>query len=103
MSNTTRPDHLKGGSRKGRPNKIPAAIKEMIREALDGAGGVKYLKEQAKKNPAAFMALLGRIIPTELTGAGGGPVQFEKIERRIVDPVARAVTDAAHDGEHPIH
>ena len=32
-------------------------------KALDRAGGVPYLVEQAKKNPRAFLALVGRCLP----------------------------------------
>lgn len=50
----------------------------MIRAALDRAGGVEYLAAQAKATPAAFLALVGRLLPVEqrLTGADGGPIQY---------------------------
>ena len=38
----------------------------MIIAALDSAGGEQYLVEQARQNPTAFLALLGRIIPSEV-------------------------------------
>lgn len=65
----------KGGSRKGIPNKITADLKEMIRGALDKVGGADYLARQANENPPAFMALLGKTLPKELTGANGGPLE----------------------------
>jgi hypothetical protein len=43
----------------------------MIRQALVAVGGADYFVEQAKKNPAAFMSLVGRIVPHEVTGADG--------------------------------
>jgi hypothetical protein len=46
-----------GGSRKGKPNKLPAAIRTMIEQALTEVGGVEYLKTQAEKNPVAFLAV----------------------------------------------
>lgn len=47
----------------------------MVLEALGEAGGVDYLVRQArKKNPAPFMALLGKVLPMQVTGAGGGPL-----------------------------
>ena len=58
-----------GGSRKGIPNRITADVRAMILAALDRVGGEDYLAEQATANPKAFMNLLGRIIPTQLTGA----------------------------------
>ena len=57
-----------GGSRKGVPNKITADVRAMILAALERAGGEDYLLEQATANPRAFLSLLGRIIPTQVTG-----------------------------------
>lgn len=66
----------KGGSRKGIPNKTTAQLKEMILQALDEAGGVAYLLKQARRrNPAPFMALLGKVLPMQVTGADGGPIE----------------------------
>lgn len=53
----------KGGSRKGRPNKITADVKAMILAALDKAGGVDYLLKQAQTNPNAFLTLVGKVLP----------------------------------------
>lgn len=66
-----------GGSRKGRPNKVTADLKEAIRLAAEGAhpdGVVGYLQQQAQANPAAFMTLLGKTLPKEITGEGGSPL-----------------------------
>lgn len=63
-----------GGSRKGKPNKITKALKDMILGALDDAGGQAYLVEQANKNPAAFLTLVGKVLPMQVTGENGGPV-----------------------------
>ena len=46
----------------------------MIGSALLAAGGEKYLKRQAITNPTAFMSLLGRTLPKELTGKDGTPL-----------------------------
>ena len=62
------PPNAGKGRKKGVPNKIPASVKEMILCALDAVGGQRYLEEQAKQNPQAFMSLLGRIIPSEING-----------------------------------
>lgn len=54
----------------GRPlglsNAITTQLKEMIRQALDNAGGVLYLTEQASINPVAFLTLLGKTLPSEM-------------------------------------
>jgi hypothetical protein len=57
-----------GGRQKGTPNKITGTVKMMVLDALAGVGGVKYLKQQAKENPVAFMALLAKIMPTQVVG-----------------------------------
>ena len=62
------PPNAGKGRKKGVPNKIPASVKEMILAALDAVGGQRYLEDQAKQNPQAFMSLLGRIIPSEING-----------------------------------
>lgn len=43
-------------------------------EALREVGGVDYLKKIAIENPNAFMTFIGRILPLQVTGEGGGPV-----------------------------
>lgn len=58
-----------GGSRKGKPNKVSADLKAMIQGALDDVGGQKYLAQQARENPSAFLTLVGRTLPKELAGA----------------------------------
>lgn len=63
-----------GGSRKGKPNKFTADVKAMIIEALNKAGGVGYLVDRAKDNPAAFIALVGKVLPLQVSGTDGGPI-----------------------------
>jgi hypothetical protein len=60
----------KGGSRKGIPNKITGELKAMILQALDNAGGVEYLARQAEEKPAAFLALIGRVLPMTIATDG---------------------------------
>ena len=64
----------KGGSRKGIPNKHTADIKEMVVHALSRAGGADYLLRQSEENPVAFLGLVGRVMPLQVTGEGGGPI-----------------------------
>lgn len=52
------------------PNKATKELKDMILGALDESGGVEYLKRQAQDNPAAFMSLIGRVLPMTVTGTG---------------------------------
>lgn len=60
-----------GGRPKGAKNKATAALKDMVLEALADAGGVKYLRAQAEKNPNAFLTLVGKVLPLQI-GAGDG-------------------------------
>lgn len=55
-----------GGRQKGVPNRITRELKDMIRGALDQAGGQDYLYQQAQENPNAFLQLVGKILPQEL-------------------------------------
>src|SRR5258708_19336468 len=70
----TRPPAAGKGRPRGARNKMTRALKDMILQALDDAGGQKYLAEQASKNPVAFMTLLGKVLPLQVSGEGGGPV-----------------------------
>jgi hypothetical protein len=73
----------KGGKRpgagrpKGVPNRVTGALKDMVLSALDEAGGVDYLKDRAKDNPSAFLTLVGKVLPLQVTGEDGGPVKVE--------------------------
>lgn len=64
-----------GGRAKGTPNKVTGEVKAMVLEALSRAGGVTYLTKQAKENPVAFLSLVGKVLPLQVTGEGGGPVR----------------------------
>lgn len=60
------------GRPKGAKNKTTALLKDAILQAAEEAGGneglVGYLKSQAAANPGPFMALLGKVLPTQLEG-----------------------------------
>ena len=76
------PGQLKTGGRKaGTPNKTTALLKDAILQAAEKAGGkeglVGYLKAQAEKNSAPFLALLGRVLPMQITDADGEKLSIE--------------------------
>lgn len=71
------------GRKRGVPNKMTTEVKQMILEALDQAGGVAYLAAKAETHPQAFMALVGRVLPLQVTGEDGGPVKTS-LEVRFV-------------------
>jgi hypothetical protein len=70
------------GRPKGVPNKNTGLIREMIAQALEEAGGVDYLVERAKdpRTASAFLGLIGKVMPVQVTGEGGGPLVITRIE-----------------------
>jgi hypothetical protein len=70
----------RGGARpgSGRPKGAldhgNAAIRELIVMALDKVGGVDYLATVAASHPPAFLALIGKVMPLQVTGAEGQPL-----------------------------
>lgn len=71
----SRPKTKTGGRKAGTPNKLTKQVKQMILDALDNAGGVAYLERTADSHPAAFLSLVGKVLPLQVTGEDGGPVQ----------------------------
>jgi hypothetical protein len=71
-----------GGRQRGTPNKVSGLLKTAIIEAAETAGGddglVGYLAEQAKDNPAGFMALLVKVLPLQ---------EAEETRRRLSAPI----------------
>lgn len=68
------------GRPKGMPNKSTALLKDaIIRAATDAGNGdmATYLTEQARDNPGPFMALLGKVLPLQMSGDADNPVQFK--------------------------
>jgi hypothetical protein len=54
----------------------------MVRTALEQAGGADYLLAQSRENPKAFLSLVGRLIPTQVTGKDDAPL----IPEHATDP-----------------
>jgi hypothetical protein len=78
-----------GGRTKGTPNKTTALLKDAILEAGSQAhpdGLTGYLRTQANDNPAAFMTLLGKVLPMQVSGDADNPLTLAIIKRTIVDP-----------------
>ena len=73
-----------GGRKKGTPNKVTGVLKDAILRAAELAGGqegtIGYLRTQAAVNPGPFMSLLGKVLPTEVTGPEGGPLRVEIVK-----------------------
>lgn len=87
-----RPPNAGKGRPKGVPNKTTALLRDVILRAADAAGGddglVGYLTVQAKANPGPFLALLGKVLPLQVTGAGEDGAIVHRVEWVVIDPKA---------------
>jgi len=74
---STRKPPIATRSRKGVPNKVTGDIKAMILTALSNVGGASYLEERANdpKTAAAFLGLVGKVLPMTIAGDPASPVQ----------------------------
>lgn len=70
----SKPGERRGGRQKGTPNRITKTVREAILGAFDELGGQKWLVKLGKNDEKAFASLLGKVLPTQLTGADGGPI-----------------------------
>jgi hypothetical protein len=72
-----KPPNAGKGRKAGVPNKTTALLKDAILKAAEGAGGkaglIGYLQQQAKRNPGLFMALLGKVLPLQVSGDPENP------------------------------
>lgn len=76
-----------GGRARGTPNKISGELKAMILGALDECGGQAYFIQQAKENPVAFMTLIGKILPSELSAN----VAINDMDKATRDEIIRRI------------
>lgn len=77
------------GRPKGSTNKATKELKEMILEALDSAGGAEYLVRKANdpRTASAFLSLIGKVLPMQVTGKDGAPIQTAtEVTFKIVRP-----------------
>lgn len=82
------------GRPKGTQNKLTKQVKEMILGALDDAGGQDYLARQADENPTAFLTLVGKVLPLQLTGENGGSIKVELCTKEQRDAAVAAAIRA---------
>lgn len=74
-----------GGRKKGSSNKDTKPLKEMILGALDNLGGITYLEQQARDNPATFMTLIGKVLPTTLASDKDNPISAPVFQLIVSD------------------
>jgi hypothetical protein len=98
-----------GGREKGQPNKVTRLLKDAILMAgeasgVDGKGKdglIGYLVWLSRREPAVYGRLLEKLLPYQLTGKDGGPVQLEyktkaEVIQRMRDrglPIPPSLTD----------
>ena len=83
-----------GGRLKGTPNRFTVDLRQMILRALSEVGGHEYLMRQAGQNPTAFVALVGKVVPKQLSPEEIRPVERPKmsdleVARRLAFLLAR--------------
>jgi hypothetical protein len=73
----------------------------MILGALSAAGGMAYLEAQAHENPNAFMVLVGKVLPLQLTGDADNPIEVnvtqEERRRRAREEIDQAFPERVRD------
>lgn len=77
------------GRPKGQPNKTTALLKDAILKAATDAGNgdmADYLKTQAILNPGPFMALLGKVLPMQVTGPDDENGKPTAIQINVIRP-----------------
>ena len=77
------------GRPKGAPNKINKAAKDAIADAAEALGGSARLVDWVKEDPlnerAFWATIYPKLLPLQVSGEGGGPLQFQEVRRLIVD------------------
>jgi len=71
------------GRPKGMKNRVATNLKTAVEEAFDRLGGVAWLVELAKEDPAAFCSLLGRLIPKQIEQSGTLNVEVHDFRSRL--------------------
>ncbi len=73
------------GRPKGATNKMTRTIKAAIEEAFTQVGGADYLARMAEAQPAAFMTLLGKVLPAQLEHSSPDGSMATKPDRIIIE------------------
>lgn len=64
-----------GGRVAGTPNKVSALAKDNIISVFTRLGGTAAMAIWAQDNQTEFYRIYSRLLPTELTGKNGGPIE----------------------------
>lgn len=90
VSDTRKPPAAGKGRPKGAQNRLTKTIKAAIEAAFDKVGGPDYLAEMAIAQPAAFMTLLGKVLPTQLEHSGSIDTRSKEQRDAAVAAATRA-------------
>jgi len=93
------PPNAGKGRPPGVPNKVTRVLKEAILEAFANKGGPAYLEKIADNDPRAFCALLGRVLPLEVSGSTDGQPLVLQVISGV--PANRRVSDDGEDVDEP--
>lgn len=101
-----RPPAAGKGRKPGVKNKIGRDVQELVLQALDKAGGLEYLVEQAHKNPVAFMHLVAKLLPRDVNLKGEGlTIRINLMgvddDGQAVRNIGGLVPDGHSDAKHP--
>ena len=72
-----------GGRKAGTPNKLSGSVKASLQAVYQLRGGDDALLGWARENETEFYKLWGRMLPQEVSGPEGGPIELAGIERII--------------------
>lgn len=75
----------------GSKNTKANEIKNMVLHSLDRVGGIEYLAKQAIDNPAAYLSLIGKVLPRDFNHGGqpDNPIVTENVHERIRELATR--------------
>ena len=60
-----------GGRQKGTPNRIGGSVRDNVVRVFDGLGGETAMQAWAAENQTEFYRLYSKLLPTDVTLAGG--------------------------------
>ena len=84
-----------GGRKKGTPNRLTSDVKAAILAAADAqpGGAEGYLKRQAVENPVAFMSLMGKVLPLQISSDPDNPLTLNVNRIELVAPAVGNASD----------
>ena len=68
-----------GGRQKGSTNKTTTSVKASLAHVYALSGGDEALLAWRNENPSEFYRLWGRMLPAEVSGPDGGPIEVKGV------------------------